>query len=178
VLIDKFAESAGSPLAFLHMLGAGLGRTMLTVNSTKQNLTSTSAWTSSATAIATVGSGGLATSVAQGTATITATSGTIGGSATLTVTAAVLTSVAVTPSTASVAAGYTEQFTATGTYSNGTRQNLTTTANWTSAATAIATVKLHTGLATSVARDLSRLTKCPWEFARFPWRRNSDTRHI
>ena len=43
-------------------------------------------------------SGGLATSVAQGTATITAASGTITGSATLTVTAAVLASISVTPS--------------------------------------------------------------------------------
>jgi len=94
-------------------------------NGTKQNLTSTASWTSSATTIATVSSGGLATSLAQGTATITATSGTITGTATLTVTAVVLASIAVTPGTASVAAGYTQQFTATGTYSNGTTQNLT-----------------------------------------------------
>ena len=161
MLIYKFAESAGTPGAFLNMLGAGLGPTMLTVNGTKQNLTSTSAWTSSATAIATVGSGGLATSVAQGTAPITATSGTISGSATLTVTAAVLTSIGVTPSTASVAAGYTEQFTATETYSHGTRQNLTTTANWTSAATSIATVKLHIGLATSVAQGSVTINQVP-----------------
>ena len=93
-------------------------------NGTKQNLTSSATWTSSAATIATVSSGGLATSLAQGSTTITATSGTITGSATLTVTAPVLASIVVTPSTASVAAGYTEQFTATGTYSNGTTQNL------------------------------------------------------
>ncbi len=57
-------------------------------NGTTQNLTSTATWTSSATSIAKISSGGLATSVAQGSATITAKSGTISGSATLTVTAA------------------------------------------------------------------------------------------
>ncbi len=100
---------------------------------------------------------GLATSVAQGTATITATSGTISGSATLTVTAAVLTSISVTPATASVAAGYTEQFTATGTYSNGTTQNLTSTATWASSATSVATVS-SAGLATSVAQGTATIT--------------------
>jgi uncharacterized protein YjdB len=126
-------------------------------NGTTQNLTSTAIWTSSATSIATVGSGGLATSVAPGTAAITATSGTISGSATLTVTAAVLTSISVTPNTASVAAGYTQQFTATGTYSNGTTQNLTSTAAWTSLATSIATVSSG-GLATSVAQGTTTIT--------------------
>jgi uncharacterized protein YjdB len=120
-------------------------------NGSTQNLTSTVSWTSSATSIATISSAGLATSVAQGTATIKATSGTISGSATLTVTAAVLTSIAVTPTTASVAAGNTEQFTATGTYSNGTTQNLTSTVTWTSSKTTVATVS-SSGLATSVAQ--------------------------
>jgi uncharacterized protein YjdB len=127
-------------------------------NGTTQTLTNTATWTSSATSVATVSSGGLATSVAQGSATITASSGTISGSATLTVTAAVLTSIAVTPSPASVATGSTLQFTATGTYSNGTTQNLTTTASWTSSNTSVATVKLHTGLATGVASGTATIT--------------------
>jgi len=126
-------------------------------NGTKQNLTSTASWTSSATTIATVSSGGLATSLAQGTATITATSGTITGTATLTVTAVVLASIAVTPGTASVAAGYTQQFTATGTYSNGTTQNLTGSATWTSSSTTIATVSSG-GLATGVGQGSATIT--------------------
>ncbi|MGA2021779.1 MAG: Ig-like domain-containing protein [Candidatus Sulfotelmatobacter sp.] len=127
-------------------------------NGTTQNLSSTVQWTSSATSIATVSSAGLATSLAQGSATITATAGAISGSATLTVTAAVLTSIAVTPTTASVAAGHTQQFTATGTYSNGTTQNLTTTASWTSSNTSVATIKAKTGLATSVAQGTATIT--------------------
>ncbi len=127
-------------------------------NGTTQNLTSTVQWTSSAISIATVSSGGLATGVTLGTATISATSGTISGSATLTVTAAVLTSIAVTPTTDSVAVGYTQQFTATGTYSNGTTQNLTSTASWTSSNTSVATIKVHTGLATTLTPGTTTIT--------------------
>ena len=120
-----------------------------------QNLTSTATWTSSKTTVATV-TGGLATSVAPGSGTITAKSGTISGSATFTVTAAVLTSIAVTPATATVAAGSAQQFTATGTYSNGTTHNLTP-ATWTSSATSIATIS-GGGLATSVAQGSATIT--------------------
>ena len=122
-----------------------------------QNLTSTAKWTSSATAVATVKTGGLATGVAPGTATITAKSGTIGGSATLTVTAALLTSISVTPATATVAAGNGQQFTATGKYSNGSTQNLSSTVQWSSSATGVATVSSG-GLATSVAPGTATIT--------------------
>jgi hypothetical protein len=44
-------------------------------------------------------------------------------------TAAILESIAVTPSTASVIVADTDQFTATGTYSDGSTENLTTTAS-------------------------------------------------
>ena len=127
-------------------------------NGTTQNLTSTASWTSSNTSVATIKiHTGVATTLTAGTATITAASGTISGSATLTVTAAVLTSIAVTPATASVAAGYTQQFAATGTYSNGTTQNLTSSASWTSSATSTATVS-SSGLATSVAPGAATMT--------------------
>ncbi|MGA8764282.1 MAG: Ig-like domain-containing protein, partial [Candidatus Sulfotelmatobacter sp.] len=125
-------------------------------NGSTQNLTSTAQWTSSATAVATVSSGGLATGVAQGTTTIKAKSGTITGSATLTVTPAVLTSISVTPSTASIAAGNSQQFTATGTYSNGSMQNLTSTVQWTSFAISVATVNAG-GLATGIAEGATTI---------------------
>src|SRR5208283_4822316 len=104
-----------------------------------QNLTSNAAWTSSAPAVATV-SAGLATGIAAGSTTIQATSGSISGSTGLTVTAATLVSIAVTPANPSLAAGQQQQFTATGTYTDGSHQNLTTTATWTSSAPSIATV--------------------------------------
>ncbi|HEV2521280.1 MAG TPA: Ig-like domain-containing protein, partial [Candidatus Acidoferrales bacterium] len=125
---------------------------------TTSNLTTTVVWSSADTTIATVsntaGSQGLATGVkAGGPINITATSGAINGSAPLTVTAATLTSITVTPNPASVAAGNSVQFTATGHFSDGTTSNLTTTVVWSSADTTIATVSNTAGsqgLATGV----------------------------
>jgi len=116
----------------------------------KKDLTSSATWTSSATSVATVSSGGLATGVAAGSTTIKATSGSINGSTGLTVTAPVLVSIAVTPINPSIAARNQQQFTATGTYSDGSKQNLTSSATWTSSAPSVATVSSG-GLATGVA---------------------------
>src|SRR5204862_4098789 len=91
-------------------------------NNSTQDLTSTVSWSSSAPGVATINSGGLATSVAQGSTTIAATFGSISGSSTLFVNAPALVSIAVTPANASVVIGSTQQFTATGTYTNGSTQ--------------------------------------------------------
>ena len=58
-------------------------------------------------------------------------------------------SIAVTPSNPSVALGNTQQFTATGTYGDGSTQNLTNTVTWSSSAPNAATIN-SAGLATSV----------------------------
>ena len=92
----------------------------------------------------------MATAVAAGSTTIKATSGSITGSTGLIVTSSSLVSVAVTPANPSLAVGQQQQFTATGTYSDGSQKNLTSTATWTSSATSVATVS-STGLATAVA---------------------------
>jgi uncharacterized protein YjdB len=126
-------------------------------NGTMQNLTSSVTWISSATSVATVSSGGLATGVAQGSATITATSGTISGSGTLTVTRAVLTSIAVTPVNPSFALGTTLPLIATGTYSDGSTLVLTASATWTTSNPAIATVN-NQGVATSVSLGSTTVT--------------------
>jgi len=125
-------------------------------NST-QDLTASASWTSLATNIATVNSSGLATGVAVGSTTITATSGGISGTASLAVTAASLVSIAVTPTNPSIAAGGTEQFTATGTYSDGSTQNLTNTATWSSSTSAVATISAA-GLATGIAAGSTTIT--------------------
>lgn len=118
-------------------------------NST-QDLTATAAWTSSNTASATITSpGGLVTTSKQGSTTIMATVGSISGSTTLLVTAAVLDSIAVTPSNASVPLGTLAQFTATGTYSDGSTQNLTSTVTWSSSNTTTATITAA-GVATAL----------------------------
>src|SRR5208282_66488 len=119
-----------------------------------QNLTASVTWSSSATTVATIsnasGSQGLASSVGPGMTTIAATLNSITGSTTLTVTPTALVSISVTPTNPSIAAGTTEQFTATGKYSDGSTQNLTSTATWNSSATGVATITAG-GLATGVA---------------------------
>ena len=118
-------------------------------------ITSTVTWASSAPLIATIsnslGTPGLATAVAPGTAAITATLGSVTSPpATLTVTNATLVSIAVTPAVASIPLGNQQQFTATGTFSDSSKQDITNTVAWTSSDTTKATITVS-GLATGVA---------------------------
>jgi hypothetical protein len=76
---------------------------------------------------------------------------------TLTVTPAALVSIAVTPASPSIVKGATQQFTATGTYSDSSTQNLTSTATWSSATVSVATINAA-GLATGVAAGTSNIT--------------------
>ena len=109
-------------------------------NNTTADLTQTVTWTSSNGGIASVsstaGSRGPATAIAAGTTTITATAGSVSGNATFTVAPAALTAIEVTPASASIALGTTRQFTATGTYTNGSTANLTTSVTWSSSSAA------------------------------------------
>jgi len=112
-----------------------------------QNVTGTATWSSSNTNAATV-SGGLVMCVAGVTnaATITATSGGVSGSTTVNCQAPVLESITVTPqSPPEIGNGGTLQLKATGTYSFGPAQNVTSVATWTSSAPTVATVST-TGL--------------------------------
>jgi Big-like domain-containing protein/galactose oxidase-like protein len=124
---------------------------------TVQNLTQSATWSSSAPGVATITAGGLATGVTAGTSSVSALVGSVTGSTKLTVTASVLVSIAVTPVNASIAAGNTQQFAATGTYSDGSTQNLTSTAAWSSSAPGVATVRAG-GLATGVTTGASSLS--------------------
>ena len=92
--------------------------------------------------------------MATGTSSISAAFAGITGTTILTVTPAALLSIAVTPAGPSVAAGGTKQFTATGTYTDNSTQNLTNQVTWASAATTVATISNAAGsqgLATSLA---------------------------
>ncbi len=115
------------------------------------NLTGTVTWASATTSVATISTGGLATAVAAtGTSLITAKYDGITGSTTLNASPAVLESIAVTPASPMVPKGETQQFTATGTYSDNSTGNLTGTVTWASATTSVATISTG-GLATAVA---------------------------
>jgi 6-phosphogluconolactonase (cycloisomerase 2 family) len=130
-----------------------------------QPLTLAATWGSSDTTVATLsnapGTKGLASSAGQGTATITATVGSIGGSTLLTVTPATLVSIAVTPVTPSITSRSNEQFTATGTYTDGSMQNLTTAVTWSSSDPATATISnaaASNGLAAAAAVGSTSIT--------------------
>jgi uncharacterized protein YjdB len=92
-----------------------------------------------------------------GSATITANQGGVSGATTVTVTTAVLTSIVVTPTGSSIAKGTAVQLTATGTFSDGTTQDLTQSASWISANTTLATVNPN-GLVTGTGVGATTVT--------------------
>ena len=110
-------------------------------------------WSSSNSAIATINASGVATGVAPGTVTITANAaGASGVTATLNV--SLLTKIVIAPATATVPSGETQQYAATGTFTNadgstGTT-DVTSLATWASDTPKVATID-NTGLATVVA---------------------------
>jgi uncharacterized protein YjdB len=130
-------------------------------NGSTQTLAAGVTWNSSATTYATIGATGLATGVAAGSTSITASSGGVVSTppAALAVTAStpVLQSITVSPTSASIAVGATQQFTATGHYSNGSTQTLAAGVTWNSSATTYATIGA-TGLATGVAAGSTSIT--------------------
>ena len=124
---------------------------------TSHNITAQVTWSSSNPSVATVNGSGLATAASAGTATITATSGSISGNTTLTVTSATLSSVAVTPANPSIPVGLAEQFTASGTYSDGTNHDITAQVTWQSSNLSVATVN-GSGLATAASAGTATIT--------------------
>jgi len=113
-------------------------------------------WSSSSNS-ATMNSSGLATGVSPGTATITATSGSVSGTASLTVTGASLVSIAVTPANSTMAPDTTKQFTATGTFSDSSTQDVSAVVVWTSSSPAHATITSQ-GLATGLTAGATTIT--------------------
>src|SRR5262249_53100437 len=130
-------------------------------DSTTQTLPSQVTWASATTSVATIsnaaGSQGLATGVGTGTSNISATLGSVSGSTVLTVTPAVLQSIAVTPANPTIAKGATQQFTATGSYSDKSTKDLTGQVTWAAATTAVATIPAA-GLATAVNTGTSTIS--------------------
>src|SRR6266516_3343634 len=114
------------------------------------------AWTSSNGAVATVGSSGLVTAVATGSATITATSEGQSGSASITVSNAPVASVAVAPASASVQVGQTVPLTATPKDASGTPLS-GRVISWSSSNTAVATVS-SSGVVSGVAAGVATIT--------------------
>ncbi len=113
-------------------------------------------WSSSAQNLLTVNSSGLATGVAAGGVTVTAISGGVSGTASVTVTNAALVSLSVSPASSTMPIGATKQFTATGTFSDSSTQDVTLSVLWSSSTAATATIN-NKGLVTSVAAGTSTI---------------------
>jgi uncharacterized protein YjdB len=111
------------------------------------DVTSLASWTSSNSAVATVSSGGVVTGVAPGAATISATYHSVSGSTTFNV-GTTLTVVVVSGTAPAIDAG--NQFTAMARFADGSIQDVTSQATWTSSNTDVATVS-DGGLVTGVA---------------------------
>lgn len=130
-------------------------------NGDTQDLTLFVTWTSSSPGIATISNGqdtaGVATGVAPGPATISALFAGVSSSASLQVTNATLNSIAITPSSASIPAGQTQQFTANGSFSDGSNLDLTRQVSWTSSDASVATI-ISSGLATGVSAGTSTIS--------------------
>ena len=132
-----------------------------------KDVTSSVQWSSSDSSIASVSASGMATAVAFGVVTVTAQSGSLQATATLNVSSAGanLTSIAIAPTGVSIPVHTDQQFTATGSYSDGSSRDLTALVTWQSSSTASATIDVNgllTGVAagsTTVSATLGSVTK-------------------
>jgi Bacterial Ig-like domain (group 2) len=129
---------------------------VLSDNST-QDLTSVATWASTNTAVATIATGGLAASHTQGSSTISATYLGITGSTLLTVGPPLLLSIAVTPVNPTIPQGSTLQLTATGSYTDLSKKNLTNLVAWTSSKPAVVPVN-NAGLISGNAVGFSTIS--------------------
>lgn len=131
----------------------------------QQDITASVTWSSTTATVATInntsGSNGIVTAVAAGSTTIAAASGTLSASTILNVTSVTLVSIGVTPAAPSIAKGTTQQFTATGVYSDNSTQNLTSVVTWHAVNPAVASITTalgNGGLATGIGPGTTQIT--------------------
>jgi trimeric autotransporter adhesin len=124
---------------------------------TTQDLTSLVTWSSSTPAVATVGyQNGVVTGLSAGQSTITATLGSATSTAAVTLTNATLQSITVLPANPSVTLGNTQQFTATGNFSDNSTQPLLG-AVWSSSNLSVAPINTA-GLASTLSSGSATIT--------------------
>ena len=98
-------------------------------------------WSSSAPTIADIGAAtGQADALALGSTTISASSGAVSGTLPLATVAATIQSMVITPSTLETGVGITRHLVGTGTFSDGSTQDVSASAVWTAATAGIASV--------------------------------------
>lgn len=132
-------------------------------DASSEDITKSVSWTSSDTNKATIQNSGLATGVAGGSVTITAMSASKTATATLTISPPpTLTSVDISPLNPTIAVNGTQQFFASGKYSDNSLQDVTQNATWASLNPNVATIQSmgqqNPGLAVGVGAGTATIT--------------------
>src|SRR5271169_726683 len=99
---------------------------------TSRDVTNTVTWSSSSPNVLAISPGGVAQAKGIGTANVIAAVGPVSGAQALTATAAALNTITVSSPQSLLAVGTTTQLTASGTFSDGTAQDLTASVRWSS----------------------------------------------
>jgi len=158
VTVPTIVSIAVTPVGLT--LGIGINQQFVATatysDGSSDDLSSAVTWTSSTPAVATVNNSGLVTTVAAGSSTITATVGSLSDNSLLTVVPAHLISIAVNPATSSIALGTAQQFSAVGTFDDGSTQ-LLPSVTWSSSATSVASVDVN-GVASGVTAGTATIT--------------------
>jgi hypothetical protein len=143
--IGSLSPTSGSVTTSVLISGTGFGPNQNSVNVTFNGLAGVITSWSATSITATVPTG-----ATTGPVVVTLDGVANSNGVSFTVTAPTIVSIAVTPVSPLVFVGGTQQFTATGTYSDGSTLNVSATATWSSTATGVATIN-GTGLATAVS---------------------------
>ncbi len=109
-------------------------------DNTTQDLTASASWISSSPAVVSAAADGYLVAHAVGTCVISASVSNVVGNLTVTVTNASLAAIAVFPGNSTLPTGQTAQLTATASFSDGTTQDITQSAVWTTSSSAIVSI--------------------------------------
>ena len=126
-------------------------------NGTTQSLDASVMWQTSQSAVATINVHGAVTAVGQGVTQVSAAFEGVTGSTPVTVGQPALLTITVSPSQSSLPLGESEQLTATGSFSDGSTQDLTQSARWSSSVLAIANVSAQ-GIVTGMGLGVAQLS--------------------
>jgi hypothetical protein len=137
-------------------------------NGTKATITSSVTWASSSPAVVSIGSTGVATVLTSSSTavSVTATLGTITSNASLVTVPPALTAIAITPASVILNLNGIQQYSAIGTYSNGTTATITSSVTWVSSSPTtvsistggLATLLLNSSTATSITAVSGAIT--------------------
>lgn len=106
----------------------------------RQDITNQVTWSTAQTSAISIDSSGVVTGVGLGSAQVNGTLASISAQTTLTVVAPAVVSLSITPASPALSLGSSQNITATGLYSDGTTQDVTTLVSWSSLSPEIATV--------------------------------------